>query len=222
VSQACRFCGQTYSDEVKICQACGVDLLTGMHLSTRVTGPRMSSDSVDEDPADRPWWFFLLYIPAMFPGFKRPGVLLVSTILAVIGLAIMGMGLAFAAIGIVMAAFVICGIAVLAIAQAVAAMIVGETKLLPELLMDFDSNRWLCFITLMTAMFFGLFFGMKYVASTIQEPSPSPDELGPRDLESIDERFNLGQKSTAVLNISGRRFEGWIVLSPEGVETRHA
>ena len=167
MSRACPECRQEYPDEAKICHRCGIDLLTGLHLSTHFATPRLTDAPDPDDPEDRPWWFPLAYIPAMFPGLKKPAVLVVSLLLAMTGVAVLGMGLGLSLFGAIFAGMIVSGVGVLAFAQAVAQMIVGEVKLLPELLMDFESVRWTCFFVLMIGVFFGLYGLMKAVAASM-------------------------------------------------------
>ena len=105
------------------------------------------------------------------------------------GMAVLAMGLAFAVMGVIIASFFICGIGILALAQAFAAMIVGEMKLLPELLMDFDSVRWLCFGAMMITVIISLVFGLQHIATLVQdeEPSTRPNEILPSDFQRINQ-----------------------------------
>ncbi|MDX1565615.1 MAG: hypothetical protein R3236_09430 [Phycisphaeraceae bacterium] len=165
--RTCRECREVYDDDTKICHRCGIDLLTGRHLSTRIATPRLADDPDDDDPAERPWWYPLAYIPAMFPGLKKPAVLVVSVLLTVVGLGVLGLGLGLGIFGALIGGMIISGVGLMAIAQAVAQMIVGEIKLLPELLMEFESVRWTCFFVVMIGAFFGLYGLMKLVAASM-------------------------------------------------------
>ncbi len=163
--RTCPECHRSYSDDVKLCPPCGIDLLTGRHLSTRIATPMIASR--DEEAGPKPWWYFLAYIPAMFPGLKKPVVWVVSFLFTVVALVLMGLGLGLALAGAVLGGGMVCGMGLLAYAQALAWMIVGEMKMLPELLMDFDSVRWGCFFLILILTFFGLVTLMKAAAAAI-------------------------------------------------------
>ena len=175
-SRICPGCGREYEPAINICVECGIDLRTGMQLPTHIerTDDEPDTDELDTDePFDdeevriNPFYRFVVIVAQMFPGLIRPGVLITSVLMAALGLTISVFGLyVFFGMGLILTPILvgvmIAGVGVVAYAQAVAWLIMGEFMLLVECLSEFDSKQWNLFLALMALPILALALAIKF------------------------------------------------------------
>ena len=143
----CWKCGTEYGPEVRVCVRCGINLDTGDEMKTR-TGDDAREPTAQEKS--------LGVIGEWMPGLLRPGVVVLSTVAALGGMAVMAF--AFGLLGhkqyINMAMTILLGGPGLVIyAHGAAWMISGRILWLHEALADFAGRNWALFFSLMTLVF---------------------------------------------------------------------
>jgi len=147
--RACPGCGEAYGTDVVVCVACGIDLRTGRRIQT-VAETRLAPVE-DEAPAEEERSLLvrlLLFVGGLAPGLFRPRVLVLSIVVAVVGLAIMGFGVSILGVGAVIAAVAIMAAGLVVYAQAIAWVLAGGFCLLSEAMVDFDANQWTTFFVI--------------------------------------------------------------------------
>ena len=170
-ARTCPGCGGEYEPAVKICVECGIDLRTGKRLASHIERADDEPDDDetfdDEEVRINPFYRFVVIVAQMFPGLIRPGLLIGSVLMAALGLTISVFGLImFFGFGMMMmfvlSGVVVAAVGVLAYAQAVAWLIMGEYMLLVECLSEFDSKQWNIFFILLASPIVALALAIKF------------------------------------------------------------
>jgi hypothetical protein len=143
----CWKCGTEYAPEVTVCVKCGINLDTGEEMKTR-TGDQARDPTAREKT--------LGVIGEWMPGLVRPGVVALSIVVGLCGLAVMAF--AFGLLGfrqyINMATTILLGGPGLVLyAHAAAWMISGRIVWLHEALAEFAGRNWALFFSLLTLAF---------------------------------------------------------------------
>lgn len=140
----CWKCGTWYGPDIVMCVSCGVNLETGREVQA-------AARENEEKPAvsER----LLFFVADWTPGLLRPVVLVLSALLALLGLAVMGLCAFVLALGAVFAAVAIGSVGLIMYAQAVAWMLVGRIALLQDALLDLEGKKWSLFFALIFAPF---------------------------------------------------------------------
>lgn len=140
-NRRCSQCEAELEDDAVICVRCGADQRSGEQLLSEV-GETVEDREADEAGLSGPA-LWMRYIPALWPGLFRPGVLVVSLITLIFAFLAMGLGLFIGIVFmLVMEGMVITGFGVVLYAQVMAWWLVGELSLLPDAMVDFDGLRW--------------------------------------------------------------------------------
>ena len=136
--RCCPNCQNLLDPGTAVCIRCGYNLETGERLETQI-------HKVDETPA---WLKFLRFMYDLMPGLFRPLMiiafilcLLLSIILAWLGLVVLGFGIVFSGIAI-------CSASLIVYAQGVAFLLAGEFQILKSALVDFTERQMTAFIVL--------------------------------------------------------------------------
>ena len=170
-SRTCPGCGRDYEPAVNICVECGIDLRTGRQLASHIEPaddePDTDEPFDDEEVRINPFYRMVIVVAQMFPGLIRPGLLITSVLMAALGLTISVFGLiVFFGFGLmltpVLIGVMITGVGVVAYAQAVAWLIMGEFMLLVECLSEFDSKQWNLFFILLALPIVALALAIKF------------------------------------------------------------
>ena len=161
--RACPGCGEAYGTDVVVCVACGIDLRTGRRIQT--AAETRLTPVEDEAPAEEARSLpvrLLLFVGGLAPGLFRPLVLVLSIVVVALGLGIMGFGMVIFQVGALIGAVAIMAGGLVVYAQAIAWVLAGSICLLPEAMVDFDSNQWTMFlaIVLLPILAFLLSYGL--------------------------------------------------------------
>ena len=165
--RSCSGCGSPMAADAVICLQCGMNLETGERAQTQVQAqPAQEAPEPEEEEeeelttADR----VTVVIGEWVPGLFKPKVLIASTIVTLIGLALMWLTLYLIQQGTGMVAIMFAGLGLMVYAQALAWLLTGELQLLTDALADFDAYRWGIFLILWLTPF-GIVFARigKYV-----------------------------------------------------------
>ena len=163
----CPMCGEPLAEEAVMCIACGTHLLTGRQIATRHEAdepePSVKKDEEEAEPtlADR----ICMGIGLFAPGLFKPGILIVAALLAIVGFAIIVLSIVILKLGAGFAGLMIAGAGLILYAQGVAIILSGEFSMLPDAMLEFDTNRWCVFIVLIPIPFVIMFSLIKHFAA---------------------------------------------------------
>ena len=163
----CPMCRKPIAEEAVMCIACGTHLLTGRQVVTRheADEPERPVEEDEEEPeptlADRICMGIALFAPGLF----KPGILIVSALLAIVGLAIISLSIVILRLGAGFAGLMIAGGGLIVYAQGVAMILSGEFSMLPDAMLEFDTNRWCVFIVLIPIPFVIMFALLKHFSA---------------------------------------------------------
>ena len=141
------------SDAV-ICLQCGLNRETGERAQTQVqTQPAQETPAPVEEEEDEEEELttadrVTVVIGEWAPGLFKPKVLIASTIVTLIGFALMWLTLYLIQQGTGMVAIMFAGFGLMVYSQALAWLLTGELQLLTDALADFDAYRWVLFLIL--------------------------------------------------------------------------
>ena len=149
----CPNCGAVIDAKAILCHGCGLNLETG-----RLPEPEGAEEWTDADER-LPWYLRALeFVGTLLPGLFRPGLLVLSIFLALVGFTVMGFCVFLAMLGALIEACMVGGFGLLIYGQALAMLLQGDTGLLQELLAELDGRRWLLFFFLLFAPFVAMYF----------------------------------------------------------------
>ncbi len=148
----CPRCNREYPDNVVVCVGCGVDMITGQSLVTRVEDDNeVPVKGLAEEVELTPARCIMLKVGRYLPGLFFPGPLLLALVAMVVAIGLAGLASFIFALGALMGGVVIAGIALIVYAQGIALLLAGRVMLLPDALVELDATRW--------GIFFLLVFG---------------------------------------------------------------
>ena len=159
----CPICGERIAEETVMCIACGTHLLTGRQVVTRheADEPERPVEEDEEEPeptlADR----ICMGIGLFAPGLFKPGILIVAALLAIVGFAIISLSIVILKLG-AFAGLMMAGAGLIVYAQGVAMVLSAEFSMLPDAMLEFDSNRWCVFVVLIPIPFVIMFALLKH------------------------------------------------------------
>jgi len=163
----CPMCGKRIDEDTVMCIACGTHLVTGRQVVTRHEAdqpkPPPEEDEEEAEPTlgDR----ICMAIGVFAPGLFKPGILIVAALLAIVGFAIIVLSIVILKLGAGFAGLMIAGAGLILYAQGVAIILSGEFSMLPDAMLEFDTNRWCVFIVLIPVPFVIMFALIKRFAA---------------------------------------------------------
>lgn len=125
-----------------------VNLDTGMEIQTVHKGAPASEEAEEEIEDDIPLTArerVLQFISGWLPGLLRPGVMIASLLMSIVGFGLVVLCFVVLALGAAISAFPIGAVGVIAYAQALSWMMAGDFRLLHDALLDFESRHWTLF-----------------------------------------------------------------------------
>ena len=132
-----------------LCVQCGLNLKTGQ----RVDYDGLEDEAPEEEEGPSLPLRMLIFVGELLPGMFRPGILLFSIIVGIIGFGVMGLGIVIFELGAMLAGIAISAGGLVAYAQAIGMLLVGEAVFLSEALAEIDSRRWYLFFLILFAPF---------------------------------------------------------------------
>jgi len=154
---ACPICGKVGVAESAVCVFCGFNRATGQTAPTFV---RRDAEAVEEEKSPLPIRA-VEFFGELLPGLFRPGIVVAATLVAVVGFAVMGLGLFVLGLGAMMEGMFIAGGGLIVYGQALGLLLYGEWGWLPECLAECKGLQWLVFFVLLAAPFAGLYFMLR-------------------------------------------------------------
>jgi len=99
----------------------------------------------------------VMFVGECFPGLLRPGVVVMSLIVCLIGLGAIGFGIALFAAGVLISSFAVSTAGVVIYAHGASWLLDGDVCWLTDSLTNFDGRRWGIFVILLAAPFAAIF-----------------------------------------------------------------
>ncbi|MFP4057514.1 MAG: hypothetical protein ACLF0G_11660 [Candidatus Brocadiia bacterium] len=153
----CGGCGGVVDLPVARCPGCGAPLARGGAPCVRCgseVGRSPGAEPPEEDEEREGLALrVLLFVGELVPGLFRPGLVVLSLVLVVVGLGVLGFAAFLFSLGLLFSPMAVGAVGLLAYAQGVAVLLNGQACLLSEALAELVGPQWLLFLALIAAPF---------------------------------------------------------------------